>query len=78
MSAIAWELPEEVRAVRDGLLDFARKEVLPRHYRHRDLFENEPAPALSRGRTILRRIEGSYRRGAARLRQGRLLQHVCP
>ena len=29
MSAIAWELPEEVRAVRDGLLDFARKEVLP-------------------------------------------------
>jgi hypothetical protein len=24
MSAIAWELPEEVRAVRDGLVDFAR------------------------------------------------------
>ena len=31
MSAIAWELPEEIRAVRDGLIDFARKEVLPRH-----------------------------------------------
>jgi alkylation response protein AidB-like acyl-CoA dehydrogenase len=40
MSAIAWELPEEVRAVRDGLIDFARKEVLPRHDKHRDLFEN--------------------------------------
>src|SRR5437879_2687689 len=27
MSAIAWELPEEVRAVRDGLADFARSIV---------------------------------------------------
>ena len=40
MSAIAWPLPEDVRAVRDGLLDFARKEVLPRHDKHHDLFEN--------------------------------------
>jgi acyl-CoA dehydrogenase len=39
VSAIAWELPEDVRAVRDGLLDFARKEILPRHEEHRDLFE---------------------------------------
>ena len=40
MSAIAWDLPEEIRAVRDGLIDFARKEVLPRHAKHHDLFEN--------------------------------------
>src|SRR6185503_15390629 len=40
MSAIAWPLPEDVAHVRDGLLDFARKEVLPRHDKHRDLFEN--------------------------------------
>jgi acyl-CoA dehydrogenase len=40
VSAIAWELPEDVRAVRDGLLDFARKEILPRHQAHRDLFED--------------------------------------
>jgi len=40
VSAIAWELPEDIRAVRDGLLDFARKEILPRHQAHRDLFED--------------------------------------
>ena len=40
MSAIAWELPDDVRAVRDGLLDFARKEILPRHEAQRDLFED--------------------------------------
>ena len=40
MSAIAWELPEEIRAVREGLLEFARQEVLTRHEKHHDLFEN--------------------------------------
>jgi hypothetical protein len=40
VSAIAWELPEDVRAARDGLLDFARKEILPRHRAHHDLFED--------------------------------------
>jgi hypothetical protein len=40
VSAIAWELPDDIRAVRDGLLDFARKEILPRHQAHRDLFED--------------------------------------
>ena len=48
MSAIAWELPEDVRAVREGLLDFARKEILPRHAAHRDLFED---PRAFTGRT---------------------------
>ena len=31
MSAIAFELPPEVRAARDGLAAFARAEIFPRH-----------------------------------------------
>ena len=75
MSAIAWELPEDIRAVRDGLLDFARKEVLPRHQAHRDLFEDPRRLYREDGR-FLRCAEGADRRGAARLGQGRLLQYV--
>ena len=75
MSAIAWELPEDVRAVRDGLLDFARKEILPRH-RGASRPVRGSAAALSRGRAVFRCAEGADRRGAARLGQGRLLQHV--
>lgn len=40
MSAIAFELPQDVRAARDGLAAFARAEILPRHEKNRDLFEN--------------------------------------
>ncbi|MEQ9641126.1 MAG: acyl-CoA dehydrogenase [Alphaproteobacteria bacterium] len=40
MSAIAFELPEDVAAARDGLVAFARKEILPRHEANRDLFED--------------------------------------
>lgn len=40
MAAIAFDLPEEIRQVTDGLVAFARKEVLPRHERHRDLLED--------------------------------------
>ena len=40
MPAIALDLPEEVRNARDGVIAFARKEVLPRHQTHHDLFEN--------------------------------------
>jgi acyl-CoA dehydrogenase len=40
MSAIEIPLPEDVEAVRNGLVDFARAEILPRHAAHRDLFEN--------------------------------------
>lgn len=40
MTAIAFDLPEEIRAVRDGLNAFARAEVLPRHEKHRDFFED--------------------------------------
>ena len=40
MAAIAFELPEEIDAVRDGLIAFARAEILPRHEQKRALFEN--------------------------------------
>lgn len=39
MPAIAFELPEEVREARDGVAAFARAEVIPRHEKHRALFE---------------------------------------
>jgi acyl-CoA dehydrogenase len=40
MSAIAVELPGEVESARDGILAFAKKEVMPRHERNKFLFEN--------------------------------------
>ncbi|HUA33088.1 MAG TPA: acyl-CoA dehydrogenase family protein [Candidatus Binataceae bacterium] len=40
MSAIAFDLPEEVRVARDGLSAFAQAEILPRHEKHRALLEN--------------------------------------
>ena len=40
MPAIAFDLPDDVRTARDGVVAFARKEVIPRHEAHRDLFEN--------------------------------------
>ncbi|HLG45296.1 MAG TPA: acyl-CoA dehydrogenase family protein [Reyranella sp.] len=68
MSAIAWPLPEEVRAVRDGLLDFARKEVLPRHDKHHDLFENPRRLYREDGRFSdeLKGLIGEVRRASAK------------
>jgi alkylation response protein AidB-like acyl-CoA dehydrogenase len=40
MSAIAFELPDEVRAARDGLAAFAQAEIIPRHEKHRALLED--------------------------------------
>jgi alkylation response protein AidB-like acyl-CoA dehydrogenase len=40
MSAIAIELPEDVKAARDGIVAFAEQEVIPRHEENRSLFEN--------------------------------------
>jgi alkylation response protein AidB-like acyl-CoA dehydrogenase len=40
LQAIAFEMPEDVIAAREGLLAFARAEILPRHERHRELFED--------------------------------------
>ncbi len=68
MSAIAWQLPEDVRAVRDGLLDFARKEVLPRHAKHHDLFENPRRLYREDGRFSdeLKGLIGEVRRASAK------------
>jgi alkylation response protein AidB-like acyl-CoA dehydrogenase len=68
MSAIAWELPEEIRAVRDGLVDFARKEVLPRHDKHRDLFEDQRRLYREDGRFSdeLKGLIGEVRRASAK------------
>ena len=46
MSAIAWELPEEVRAVRDGLVDFAALSAGPR-------FSDESKGLIGEGSTEL-------------------------
>jgi alkylation response protein AidB-like acyl-CoA dehydrogenase len=43
MSAIAIELPEDVRMARDGILAFAEQEILPRHAKHQAFFENPRA-----------------------------------
>ncbi len=40
MSAIAFELPDEVKSARDGILAFAKQEVLPRHERNKAFFED--------------------------------------
>ncbi len=68
MSAIAWELPEEIRAVREGLLEFARQEVLTRHDRHRALFENPRRLYREDGRFSdeLKGLIGEVRRAAAK------------
>lgn len=50
MTAIAQPLPEEVTAARDGIVAFAEQEVIPRHARHRDLFENPRALYREDGR----------------------------
>jgi len=40
MTAIAIELPTDIRAARDGIVAFANQEILPRHEANQDLFEN--------------------------------------
>ena len=40
MSAIAFELPEDIKQVRDGIRAFAEAEVIPRHEANRELLEN--------------------------------------
>lgn len=68
MSAIAWELPEEIRAVREGLLEFARQEVLTRHEKHHALFENPRLLYREDGRFSdeLKGLIGEVRRAAAK------------
>ena len=41
MSAIAFDIPEDILAVREGLRAFAEAEILPRHEANHDLFEDQ-------------------------------------
>lgn len=50
MAAIAFELSEEVRAVRDGVARFVDSVVVPLHERHRDLLADDRRMYLPDGR----------------------------
>ncbi len=67
MSAIAFDLPDDVRDARDGLIAFARNEVLPRHAAHRALLENPRLLYRDDGRYSDAALEliGDVRRAAA-------------
>lgn len=67
MSAIAAELPEDVRTARDGILAFAEQEILPRHAQHQALFENPRALYDEDGRfsAALRDLIGEVRQTSA-------------
>ncbi len=41
MSAIAFDIPEDILAVREGLRAFAEAEILPRHEANHDLFKDQ-------------------------------------
>jgi acyl-CoA dehydrogenase len=41
MPAIAFDYPDDVLAIREGVTDFIRKEILPRHERHEALFSDQ-------------------------------------
>ena len=56
MSAIGFELPDDILQVRDGVLAFAEKEVLPRHTANRDLFEDRRKLYTEDGRLCDRAI----------------------
>lgn len=68
MPAIAFEYPEEVLALREGITDFIRKEVLPRHEKHHDLFEDQRRKYLPDGRWSDETwaVIGEIRRASAR------------
>ena len=40
-SAIAFDIPDDVRAARDGLISFVNKEVIPRYERNREIFTDQ-------------------------------------
>ena len=50
MTAIAIELPEQVQVASDGIVAFAEQEVMPRHAKLADLFEDPTRLYDSTGR----------------------------
>ncbi len=68
MSAIAFEIPEDILAARDGLRAFAEAEVLPRHQANQELFEDQRRLYREDGRFSdeLLTLIGEVRRAAAK------------
>jgi len=50
VSAIAFEYPDEIQAIREGLDGFIRKEVISRHEKHASIFEDERKLYTAEGR----------------------------
>jgi len=50
-SAIAFEIPDDVRAARDGLISFVNKEVTSRYERNREIFTDQRRLYHESGRT---------------------------
>ncbi len=68
MSAIAFDIPEDILAMREGLRAFAEAEILPRHEANLDLFEDQRRLYDSAGRFSeeLLNLIGEVRRAASK------------
>ena len=68
MSAIAFDIPEDILAMREGLRAFAEAEILPRHKANLDLFEDQRRLYDSDGRFSeeLLNLIGEVRRAASK------------
>ena len=68
MSAIAFDIPEDILAMREGLRAFAEAEILPRHEANLDLFEDQRRLYDSDGRfsAELLHLIGEVRRAASK------------
>ena len=68
MSAIAFDIPEDILAMREGLRAFAEAEILPRHEANLDLFEDQRRLYDSDGRFSeeLLHLIGEVRRAASK------------
>ena len=68
MSAIAFDIPEDILAMREGLRAFAEAEILPRHEANLDLFEDQRRLYDSGGRFSeeLLHLIGEVRRAASK------------
>ena len=68
MSAIAFDIPEDILAMREGLRAFAEAEILPRHEANLDLFEDQRRLYDSDGRFSeeLLNLIGEVRRAASK------------
>src|SRR5581483_2287533 len=57
MTAIAFEYPDEIRALRDGLAAFVKKEVIARHERHAQLLDDGRRRFADDGRFVPEVVE---------------------